>query len=305
MSAKIYLLSLGLAAGLLLHSATAAAQACCAGAGAVTPARLGVHDEAVIGAQLRVASVFGSFDVGGEYVPAPPTAREIDIEEDLYTAVRIFNRGQLGALLPIIQTHRKTGDISETGGGFGDLNLSLRYDPLYAGESRYIPGVGLLFGMTLPTGTPAEAADNPLVTDATGLGAVQATGGIALEQAFGPWLVSLSGLVALRGPRTVGEVRMGLAPQFTILGSTAYAFESGASVALAMLYSVEGDASARGASVPDSGRRWGQVSLAGAFPLMDQLFLVGSGFLTPPISSFGVNQTTAVGATLGARWGLL
>jgi hypothetical protein len=264
-----------------------------------------MHDEALIGAQMRVASVFGSYDATGVYVPAPPKAREIDIEEDLFGAVRLFGRGQLGALLPIVQTHRKSGDASETGGGFGDLNLSVRYDPLYAGESRYVPGIGLLFGVTLPTGTPAEAAENPLVTDATGLGAVQATGGLALEQAFGPWLLSLSGLIALRAPRTVHGVELGLAPQYTALGSAAYAFDSGTSVALAVLYALEGDASARGATVPNSGRRWGQVSVAFAWPLMDQLFLVGSGFLTPPISSLGVNQTTTLGATLGARWGLL
>lgn len=296
---------LSIAACVLLRATTASAQACCAGAGAVTPARLGVHDDALIGAQLRVASVFGSYDATGAYVPAPAEARELDLEEDLFGAVRLFRRGQLGALLPIVQTHRKTARRSETGGGFGDINLSVRYDPLYAGESRYVPGVALLLGVTLPTGTPVEAAVKPLATDATGLGAVQATGGLALEQAFGPWLLSLSGLVALRTPRTVGGVELGLAPQGTLLGSAAYAFDSGASIALAMLYAIEGDASARGLTVPGSGRRWGQVSAAVAWPLMDQLFLIGSGFLTPPISSLGVNQTTTLGATLGARWGML
>lgn len=305
MSDRSLVLPLCLAAWVLLRPATASAQACCAGAGAVTPARLGMHDEALIGAQLRVASVFGSYDASGAYVPAPDQSREIDLEESVFGGVRLFGRGQLGALLPIVQTHRKSGGRSETGGGFGDLNLSLRYDPLHAGEARYLPGIGLLFGVTLPTGTPAEAAENPMVTDATGLGAVQVTGGVALEQAFGPWLLSSSGLLTLRAPRTVGGVELGLAPQGTLVASAAYAFDSGTSVALAMLYAIEGDASARGLPVPDSGRRWGQVSLALAWPLMDQLFLVGSAFLTPPITSLGVNQTTTLGGTLGARWGML
>jgi hypothetical protein len=305
MSGRSLLLPLAFTACVLLRAATASAQACCAGAGAVTPARLGMHDEALIGAQLRVASVFGSYDASGAYVPAPAETREIDLEESVFGGVRLFGRGQFGALLPIVQTHRKSGGHSETGGGFGDLNLSVRYDPLYAGEARYVPGIGLLFGVTLPTGTPAEAADKPMVTDATGLGAVQATGGVALEQAFGPWLLSLSALITLRAPRTVGGVELGLAPQGTLLGSAAYVFDNGASVALAMLYAIEGDASARGLRVPDSGRRWGQVSAALAWPLMDQLFLVGSTFLTPPIASLGVNQATTLGATLGARWGML
>lgn len=290
------------ALAVLASAGPAAAQACCAGSGAVTPARLGVHDVAVVGAQFRVASAFGSYDATGGYVPAPEGAREIDLEEDLYGAVRVLGRGQLGVLLPFVETHRASNGRSETGGGFGDLNLSARYDPLRARESQYWPGVGILAGVTLPTGRAPESARSPLATDATGLGAVQLNGGLALEQSFGPWGVGLSGLIAWRAPRTVGDATMGLAPQLTVLASLAYAFPSGFALALVASYTGEADATVRGASVPNSSRRWMLVSGAFAWPVTDQLFLLGSVFFNPPISSLGVNQPTTLGTTVGMKW---
>ena len=288
--------------GALSSSAPARAQACCAGSGAVTPARLGVHDDAVVGVQVRGASVVGSFDPSGAYVGAPAGAHELDLEEDLYGAVRVLRRGQLGVLVPFVETYRATATRSETGGGFGDLNLSARYDLLRARESQWWPGVGLLAGITLPTGRSAESAENPLATDATGLGAVQLNGGLALEQSFGPWSVGLSGLFAWRAPRTVNGATMALAPQLTALASLAYAWGSGFSLALVASFTGEGDATVRGAGVPNSSRRWTQVSAAFAWPVTDHLFLMGSVFFNPPIPGLGVNQTSTVGLTLGAKW---
>ena len=293
------------ALGVIARAAPAAAQACCAGSGAVTPGRLGLHDEADVGVQLRATSAFGSNDASGTYVPAPAGAREIDLEQDLYGAVRVLRRGQLGVLLPFVQTHRASGGLSELGGGVGDVNVSARYDPLLARESRWCPGVGLLAGVTLPTGRPPEAAQNPLATDATGLGAVQLNGGLALEQSFGPWSVGVSGLLAWRAPRAVGGTTMELAPQLTLLASLAYAFPSGFSAALVASYTAEDDASVGGRSVAGSSRRWALVSAAIAWPVTDQLFLVGSVFFNPPMSSLGVNQPTTVGTTLGMKWAFL
>ena len=43
----------------------AQAQACCAGASVITPARLELHEKALVGVQLRAAAVIGSYDTGG------------------------------------------------------------------------------------------------------------------------------------------------------------------------------------------------------------------------------------------------
>jgi hypothetical protein len=285
-------------------AARASAQACCAGAGAVTPARLGLHDDALVGAQLRVASVFGSWDGGGRFVATPSGASELDFEEDAYAAARVLDRGQLGVLVPLVETRRSAHGFAENGGGLGDVNLSARWDFLRARESLRVPGVGLLAGVTLPTGRSAEDATHALATDATGLGAAQLTAGVALEQTFGPWLVGLSGLVSMRLPRTVAGVRMALAPQTTVLASLAYAFPDGASGALVASYTIEGDASVGGAVVPESGRRWAVLSASFALPIDDELSVVGSIFVHPPVSSLGRNQPTTAGSTLGMRWAI-
>src|SRR5581483_5916429 len=123
---------------------------------------------------------------------------------------------------------------------------------------RYVPGIALLAGATMPTGRAPESADlarHPLAADATGIGAVQLHLALALEKSFGPVLVSATGLVAQRLPRTANDVEEQLAPQWTALASASYGFESGAALALAASFWAEGDALVDGTRAPDSGRR--------------------------------------------------
>ncbi len=294
-----------LALALLLRAAPAHAQACCAGSGVVTPARLVLDDDALVGLQLRAAHHLGSHDARGEYVPTPSHARELNFEQNVFGAIRVLKRGQVAALVPFVETHRRAAGRSSTGGGLGDINFAARYDVLLAGQSQLVPGLGLLAGVTLPTGRTAEAARNPLATDATGIGAVQVNGGVALEQAFGAWFFGVSGLASLRTARTVGTTQMRLAPQYTLLLSAGHAFESGATAAVIASYMAEGDATANGARVPESARRVISLSVAGMVPLGDQLRLLASVSANPPRSSFGMNQPVTTGATLGVIWSYL
>lgn len=287
---------------LLLRAGTAHAQACCAGSGAVTPARLGVHDEALLGLQAKSSFHLGSHDASGDYVPTPSHARELDFEQNLFGAARVLRRVQVSALVPIVETHRQASGRTSTGGGIGDLNFAARWDPWLAGETSIVPGIGLLVGVTLPTGRTAEDAKKPMATDATGIGAVQLNGGLALEQSFGPWFVGVSGLVAWRAPRTVGTARMELAPQYTLLASTGWAFDSGATVAALASYAFEGEARVDSATVPSSARRVVSLSAAGSVPFSDALRAIGSVFANPPARSFGLNQPVVVGLTLGLLW---
>lgn len=297
--------AVAVAVALLLRAGTAAAQACCAGSGAVTPGRLGLHEEALAGVQLKNAVQLGRHDSQGTYVADPSGASEIDLEQDVFGALRLFERGQVGLLIPFVETHRRASGTSELGGGVGDANFSARYDLLLAGESRHVPGIGVLAGITFPTGKTAEAATNTLGTDATGIGAVQGNAGLALEQAFGSWLVGVSGIVSMREPRTVRGTRLGLAPQLTLLGSTGYAFKSGVSAAGVVSYAVEGDATTAGAQAPGSARRVTTMSLASAVPLSDELRVAASLYANPPVSSFGENQPVTVGITVGMIGALL
>jgi hypothetical protein len=273
----------------------ARAQACCAGASAVTPGRLELHEQALVGLQTRAAVVLGSYSPSGRYVPAPPTDPEYDWEQDLFAALRLLRRGQVALLVPLVETFRATPqDGPHFGGGIADVNLSVRYDFVLAGESRYVPGVALLGGVTAPTGTAVESASLPLVVDSTGIGAFQGNAAIALEQTFGPWFMNATAIVAQRAPR-FGET---LGTQLTLLVAGAYTVANDAAAVLAASYAFEGDASSGGRDVPFSAKRVTAVTLSCLWPLADAWRLLGGLVFNPPIDSLGVSQPATGGLTI-------
>jgi hypothetical protein len=283
--------------------ARARAQACCAGAAAVTPARLALHEDALVGLQLRAADTFGSFSNDGRYVAA--SATEWDFEQDLFGALRVARHAQVAVLLPAVQTYRRArgvgGNVSDFGAGLGDVNLSGRYDFIPAGESDVVPGLAALAGVTIPTGRPPDSSDateHPLAADATGIGAYQLNVGLALEQTTGPWLFGVTALVAKRTARSVAGTRISLGAQWTALAAAAYTFSNDMALALVVTYSVEGDTEADGVEIPKSGRRIPQLTLSGFYPLSDKWKLQGGLFAAPPASKIGQNTPANVGVMM-------
>ena len=289
----------------MLWSLRAHAQACCAGSNAVTPARLGPHEDGIAGASIRISDIIGNFNTRGQYASSPSSTGEFDFEQDVFGALRVLPHGQVALLVPWVETYRKTPTASETGGGLGDINLAARYDFYLARQSRYVPGIGLLLGLTFPTGTAVEDARKRLATDATGIGAYQGTLGLALEQIFGPWIIGLSGWASKRSSRLSRGVRYDLAPQFTALASVAYVLDSGASLALFSSYTAEGNTSVNDSEVVDSSHRLLRFTLAGLYPLSDQTRLLASVSVDPPIQSLSANQPASVGVLLGFTWSFL
>ena len=276
----------------------ASAQACCAGASAVTPARLALHEDALVGLQVRGAAVLGSFDDARHYTPNPAGASELDFEQDLFGALRVLERGQVAALVPLLETRRAAQGASELGAGLGDVNLALRYDFHLAGQSRYAPGIAALGGVTFPTGRAPDASSKPLATDATGIGAYQGTLGVALEQTFGPWLVNVTGLAAKRTSRTVQGVDETLGTQLTLLTAGAYTFPNDAAVALVASYTAEGRATINGADAEASARGVFLIGAAGVWPFSDRWRVQSAVTLNPLLSGFGRNQPATGGVNL-------
>lgn len=281
----------------------ARAQACCAGTGAVTPGRLALHESALVGVQLKTAAELGSFDASGRYAATPKGASELDLEQDLFAAVRVLDRAQVALLVPILETRRTSQGLAELGGGGGDINLNLRYDFTLAGASRLVPGIAALAGVTFPTGTPPDAPHlRPLATDATGIGAFQGNVGAALEQSFGPWLLNVTGIAAVRSARTVTSagvtVHEHLATQWTALAAVAYVLPSEAAVALSASYAVEANARINGEEAQDSGHHLTTLTASGVLPLSDTWRAQGALFLNPPLSDASLNQTALGGVLL-------
>ncbi len=276
----------------------AAAQSCCAGASALTPARLALHVDALVGLQLKASDLYGSFDGKRSFLGASEGAKEFDFEQDLAGSVRVFKRGQLSAILPMVETYRSVPGLSEVGGDLGDLQLGARWDFTIPGSSVTIPGIALAIGATLPTGRAPESSSKPLATDATGIGAFQGSLALAVEQTFGPWLVNVTGSVAWRAPRNVGYVHSQQGVQFVTVAAGGYSFPSGPVLALTLAYTAELDATINGATLPGSGRAATRIGVAGGLPFNDLWRMQGSLSTDLPIHFFGLNQPTSAGFTL-------
>ena len=269
----------------------------------MTPARLALHEDAVVGVTVRASGALGSYGPDGTYIAQRPGNHEVDFEEDILGAVRVWRRGQVAILVPLVETYRAVPGLHEAGGGAGDVNFSARYDFEFAHEHRYIPGIALLAGLTVPTGTPPNGASQTLATDATGIGAYQGNAALALEQIWGSWLVNATGLVAKRSsysvPSHVGPgVHETLGTQWTLLGAVAYTLRSEAAVGLVASYAFEGDATINGVDDPNGRKRALVLSAVGLYPLTDAWRLQGSVFTNLPVTNLGRNQPATAGATL-------
>jgi hypothetical protein len=282
----------------LLAPARAHAQSCCAGASALTPARLAQHEDALFGLQLKASDLYASFDGDRRFLAASAGAKELDFEQDLAGSVRVFRHGQLSAILPMVETYRSVPGLSEAGGDLGDLQLGARWDFTTSTASAAMPGIALAFGALLPTGRAPEAATKPLATDATGLGAFQGSIVLALEQTFGPWIVNVSGAAAWRAQRTVGDVRAQQGAQIAASAAGGYSFVNGSFLALTMSYTTELDATINGERLPGSGRAASRIGVAGGLPI-DALWRVQGSLATDlPVHFLGWNQPASAALTL-------
>jgi hypothetical protein len=255
-----------------------------------------------VGTELHASAVLGEYDAtSGRYVGEPAGQSEIDLEEDLFAAVRVFHRAQVALLVPFVETRRVGNDAQAFGGGIGDANLSARYDFFLAGQSRFIPGIAALAGITAPTGRPPTSPNaGVLAVDATGTGTWQGNFGLALEQSFGPWLIDASEIFAWRAPFSVPSEHVDelLAPQWTTLVGLGYVLPREAAVTLYASYTLEGDPTINGASLSGGARRVTLVGVSGVYPILERLRVQASLFLDPPLSGLGAGQTATAGTTL-------
>jgi hypothetical protein len=302
-SGRRALLALGVVAA-IGTSRHALAQACCAGASTLTPARLTALEDAAVGLQLQFAAITGSFDGNRHYIPNPAGASEQDFAENIFGTVRFLKRGQVSLLVPFVQTRRtfagapgQPEDV-EFGGGIGDINLGARWDFLLAKETKYWPGVAVLAGVTFPTGKAVDQVQGSS-TEATGIGAFQATAGAALEQAYGHILVNLTGLISQRFERHVGSIAETLGPQFSGLGAVGWAFHYNQGIAAIISYTGEGNAVFNAQSVPGSGRAATNVGFSGGTPLWDDDWRF-QGSVTYALPFDGLGRAQPVGLTLTA-----
>jgi hypothetical protein len=264
----------------------------------VTPGRLALHEDALVGVSVRGALDIGSFDARRSFIGVPTGSSEIDLEEDLVGTFRLFRRAQLTAVVPFVETWRKVPGLAAFGGGFGDVRLGGRYDVTLAGDSLF-PGVAILAGTTLPTGVPPESADDDLLVDTTGAGLFDMSLGLGLEQSFGAWLVGATGTSTWHASRTASGVTEQRGLGFSATAVLAYTLpRSMNALGLVATYQAELAAHRDGAAIAGGGRASTRVGLSGGFTLTDTLRLQSQIFTDLPIRWLGQNQPASTGLSI-------
>jgi hypothetical protein len=292
--------AVGVGLAVALRALPAAGQACCAGAALVNPARLALHEDYSLGLQARVRADLGSFDPGGNYTAA---STEQDFEQDLAGSIRLTERSQAGAVLPLVETRRLESGVPAWGSGIGDLAFNARYDFVYPSEALHWPGFGVMAALLVPTGKPVGEGTNPSSTDATGTGTYNLSVGIEIQKIDGPFYFMLDGWLTYCWSRTVlipdtPALTTSFPLQWTLLGVAGYVFGNEAAVGLYANFLDRGDNTLNGALQPGSALRLMTLGLSGVLPIHDVWRVQGSLFSDVLVSSFGRNELGGVGASV-------
>ena len=293
------------ALALLASERPARAQACCVSTSTIFPGRLQDGERGLLGVTAMGSAAFGSFD--GERIlrGQPDGASEIDLLQTLFVTARVGDEPvQINVSVPLVETFRSAQSVSDFGGGLGDISFSMRWDVLKNGRDPVVPGIAPLLSVTVPSGTPADMAQNPLGADATGLGGAQLGAGLALEKTFGRMLLALTGTASFHGARTVHGVHSQLGPELAGTIGASYTFRNGLSLGGALTYTGSWDATVNDATVPDSARALTTLAIVGALPLHGDARILGSLFFVPPISGLGQNEIADVGLSLTFIYGM-
>lgn len=272
----------------------ARAQACCVGASGLTPGWLANHEQWLVGGQLRFAATHGSYPARGTFY-GETTERDTRLEPSLFATARFLRRGQVSVFAPLVAVRRRSGDIVETRTTPGDANLVARWDLLRSGESR-IPGIALLGGVVLPTGTPADKSTGLLAANVTGTGAWEGNAGLSLEQTYGKVVVHATALFGLRTSREVLGVTQTLGPRALYLAAAGYVFDGDVAILATLTHSSDGDATVAGEVARGTGFRTTQAALLAVVPLSDTVRLRTSAFTdVPPL---GNNRAALAGTSV-------
>jgi Putative MetA-pathway of phenol degradation len=259
----------------------------------VYPGRLQLFEDAAVAVGFRVADQYGSFDGGGRYSGQPDGAGEVDLEQDVLGTLRVWRRGQVGLLVPLVETHYALAGMSDMGGGLGDVRLSARWDFMQPGDDKVIPGVGVIAGVTFPTGTPIEDSSPSGVT---GFGAWQLSGGVSVEQVFGPVFTGVTALVSRPFSRSVRNIDTQLGTRFSVIGAGGYVFDKGQAVIGTLSWLASGDADVNGRTQSGTGERQLTAGVATMFPISLTWRVQGSVFSDLPVA--GQNHLTGFGLML-------
>lgn len=291
----------------LVSAPTAAwAQACCAFGSSLTPTRLDLHERVLVGVQTGAGWLHGSHTPSGQYRGTPDAAMDVELRQTLFATAAIGDRVQASALLPWVETYRRTGSTpGEWGHGLGDVSALLRGELTQLHEYTDVPSFALLLGALFPTGTPAEDATSTLGSDTTGGGVFRALVGASVEQAFGAWLFNLSGTVSLAARADRAGITTRHAPRWAFVGSAGYAWSHHLSTAGSLSFETEGNTTLNDAVAPGTQKRRTELASITTYGFSDAWRMQFRLSLDPPVTQLGVNEPARLGGNVALIWSAL
>jgi hypothetical protein len=294
------------AAGIALAPRAARAAACCVSATSFGVGRLLAWEDYAVGVQLGHARSLGQWDSGGSL-----RWNGSDFSDGLTTAqtwaiVRLHERVQLQAWVPVVVNDRHSAGQSQLAGGLGDAGAAARVEILKIGEYEGLPSFAVTAGVLAPTGKRVEETSPPLFAGATGRGAWGGSLALEAEYAFLPWFVradaGATGYLPFR--RTDTGLRQRFGPLLQAALSTGRELWPDVLVlALALTGEWESPITSDGAAVPRSSARSYALACSLAGRVHPRWTLTGTVTNTVWPDGAGMNRDARLGFTLGVRHG--
>lgn len=191
----------GLVVVMALAAVRAEGAACCMSATSFGVGRLLVWEDAAVGVQLGHTRIVGQYDPTRALRLFQPGEFSDGLTRlEPWAIVRLAERVQVQARVPVLLNDRAVGDTSQVAGGLGDLGAAVRLEAISLGEYERLPSLGFTLGVLAPTGRRPEQAFAPLGAGATGRGAW--AGSLALESEYSwlPWYLRLDAGVTVAAP---------------------------------------------------------------------------------------------------------
>jgi len=156
------------------------ASACCIGSTSSQAGRLGRCEALAVGVGLSTEGVVGSWTSRGDF-SLVRNHRDITHRLIGLFALRPTRKLQFGLSIPLVLQARSIDALTEVGGGPGDLNMWVRFEP-FEDTLKILPVPSFSLLITAPTGIPLDKAKGSLGTGATGTGHWAFGGAVAFEQ---------------------------------------------------------------------------------------------------------------------------
>lgn len=280
--------------------------ACCVSATSFGVGRLLIWEQFAVGLQVGHARSVGQWDARHALRwHAADLADGLSLLQP-WGIVRLHERIQAQAWLPLLLNDRRSAGESQLAGGLGDVGLGARFELLAIGQYAWVPAVAVTVAALGPTGRRVEQTRPPLFAGTTGRGTWGGSLALETEVAFLPWFVrldaSLSGFLPFERPDSGQRQQYGPLGRLMLSSGRELVPDTWV-LALALLGEWEGRLRLDGEAVARSQAYLTTLSLALSWHVDQHWTAIATLANSIWPRGGGMNRDARLGLTLGVRYG--